>query len=95
MTNVDVRALAKLARLEVSDEELEKLQKEIPTIVAFVEIIQKASVSDVRAKGQLRNVMRTDADPHESGTYTERLLEEAPVRENDRIAVKQVISRKK
>ena len=42
---IDVRALAKLARLEVSDAELAKLEKEIPDILAFVETIKKADVS--------------------------------------------------
>lgn len=92
---VNVAALAKLARLEVSDEELAKLEKEIPSILAFVETIQKASVGAEHKGGGLHNVMRADENPHESGIHTEKLLSAAPVREGDRIAVKQVISRKK
>ena len=92
---VDVIALAKLARLEVSATGLAKLEKEIPSILAFVETIQKAN-ADTENKGEgLRNVMRADENPHESGVYTERLLKAAPTREGNRIAVKQVISRKK
>ena len=93
---VDIAALAKLARLEVSEAEMAKLEKEIPDILHFVDTIQAAS-----AKGSgeptkaLRNVMRADENPIESGTYTEKLLDAAPAREGDRIAVKQVISRKK
>jgi len=95
MTDVDVAALAKLARLEVSKEELATLEKEIPSILAFVETIQKAA-SESEHKGEgLRNVMRADENPHESGLYTEGLLSAAPARTGDRIAVKQVISRKK
>ena len=92
---VDVVALAKLARLEVSDEELAKLEKEIPSILAFVETIQKADVSRVKESHELRNVMRADENPHESGIHTEKLLDAAPAREGNRIAVKQVISSKK
>ncbi|OGG61962.1 hypothetical protein A3I47_02290 [Candidatus Kaiserbacteria bacterium RIFCSPLOWO2_02_FULL_59_19] len=103
---VDVAALAKLARLEVSDEELAKLEKEIPAILEFVETIQaasaEASASDKSTAGQagepmkaLRNIMRADENPHESGKYTEKLLKAAPARDGDRVAVKQVISRKK
>ena len=43
----------------------------------------------------LRNIMRADENPHESGKYTEKLLKAAPARDGDRVAVKQVISRKK
>lgn len=91
---IDVRALAKLARLEVSNEELAKLEKEIPAILAFVETIQKATVeAHPSASSGLHNVMRADENAHEGGTYTKTLLDAAPAREGNRIAVKQVISR--
>ncbi len=93
--SVDIQALAKLARLEVSDEELAKLGQELPGILSFVETIQKADVS-AETKGQgLHNVMREDVHPHEGGLYTEKLLAAAPAREKNRIVVKQVVSRKK
>ena len=92
---VDVATLAKLARLEVSTEELAKLEKEIPDILAFVETIQKAPTSTEAKAPTHRNVMRADEHPHESGAYTEALLKVAPASEGNRIVVKQVISRKK
>lgn len=92
---INIRALAELARVEVSDEELVKLEKEIPSILTFVETIQKVDVATASADTSLRNVMRADENPHESGTYTEALLSAAPSREGNRIAVKQVLSRKK
>jgi aspartyl-tRNA(Asn)/glutamyl-tRNA(Gln) amidotransferase subunit C len=92
---VDIKALAKLARLEVSEEELARLEKEIPAILKFVEQIQSADVSAVKTTQELRNVMRFDDNPIESGTFTQILLAAAPSRKGNRIAVKQVISRKK
>jgi aspartyl-tRNA(Asn)/glutamyl-tRNA(Gln) amidotransferase subunit C len=92
---VDVRALADLARLAVTESELAKLQAEIPGILGFVETIQKA-VADV-PKAQvppLHNVMRDDANPTPSGTYTEALLAAAPARQGNRIVVKQVLKKK-
>ena len=94
-SDIDVAALASLARLDVSGDELAKLKREIPAILAFVETIQKADISTVPEAGGLRNVLRSDETPHESGKYTEKLLSAAPARAGDRIAVKQVISRKK
>jgi aspartyl/glutamyl-tRNA(Asn/Gln) amidotransferase C subunit len=91
---VDIRALANLARVEISDAEVAKLEKEIPSILAFVETIQKADVSGASADTSLRNVTRADANPHETGKYTKVLLDAAPEREGDRIAVKQVVTRK-
>jgi len=92
---VDVGALAKLARLEVSEGELKKLETEIPAILHFVETIQKASTGAEATSPALHNVMRADENPHESGKYTKTLLDAAPAREGDRVAVKQVISRGK
>ena len=58
--SVDIAALAKLARLEVSDAELKKLEKEIPDILHFVEQIQAASVATggEPQTPPLHNVMR-------------------------------------
>src|SRR3990167_2135417 len=92
---MDIAALARLARLEVSDAELKKLETEIPDILAFVETIQKADVPTEAKTDGLRNVMRADENPHDSGKYTKTLLDAAPAREGNRVAVKQVISRKK
>lgn len=94
-TDVDVLALAKLARLAVSDEELAKLKAEIPAILAFVETIQKVPTDDVHDTDALRNVMRKDENPHETGLYTDRLMEAAPATRDNRIVVKQVITKKK
>ena len=91
--NVDVRALATLARLEVSDEELSKLESQIPDILSFVETIQKVSAEAPAAGPALTNVMREDANPHESGIYTEELLSAAPSRRGNYVAVKQVLSK--
>lgn len=92
---IDVVALAKLARLEVSPEELARLEKQIPNILHFVETIQMANTRKEENAPAHRNVMRSDENPHESGKYTEQLLKAAPARQGNRIAVKQVISRKK
>lgn len=92
---VDIRALASLARVDVTDAEVAKLETEIPGILGFVETIQNVDVSGVELDTSLRNVMRADTNPYDGGTYTETLLSAAPARVENRIAVKQVISRKK
>jgi aspartyl-tRNA(Asn)/glutamyl-tRNA(Gln) amidotransferase subunit C len=91
---VDVRALANLARMEVSDEEVAKLEKELPGILTFVEQIQKASAEAPAEAHEHRNVMREDENPHESGLYTKRLLDAAPAQDKDQVVVKQVLRQK-
>jgi aspartyl/glutamyl-tRNA(Asn/Gln) amidotransferase C subunit len=90
---IDVAALAKLAKLEVSAEELAKLEKEIPEILGFVETIQAVAADAVHESPEHRNVMREDANPHETGLHTRTLLDAAPAQKDDQIAVKQVISK--
>ena len=41
--------------------------------------------------GKLRNVMREDENPYEKGLYTEKLLEEAPEREENFVKVKKIL----
>lgn len=90
---IDVAALAKLARLEVSPEELQQLEKEIPDILAFVETIQSVA-GEVKSETPLvRNVMRSDENPHESGLYTKTLLEAAPAAEDGYLVVKKVLNK--
>ena len=89
----DIKNLVILARMEVSDEELKKLEKEIPDILEFVETIQRVSLKIAVPSPSLTNVMRADENPHESGLYTEALLKAAPTRVGNRIAVKQVLKR--
>lgn len=96
MTDVDIRALARLARIEVSDAEVSKLEKEIPSILGFVETIQKVEVATGgEGASTLQNVMRADENPHESGVHTEALLAAAPAVRDGKVVVKQVVSRKR
>lgn len=95
MTQIDVRTLAKLARLEVSDEEVAKLEKEIPAILRFVEQIQKVAADIKHEAPEHRNVMRDDTNAHESGLFTDDLLKASPAVRDNRVVVKQVISKKK
>ncbi|HWO07324.1 MAG TPA: Asp-tRNA(Asn)/Glu-tRNA(Gln) amidotransferase subunit GatC [Candidatus Paceibacterota bacterium] len=91
---VDVAALAKLARLDVSDDELARLEKELPAILDFVEQIQTVSADVPRSDPEHRNVMRDDGNPHESGLFTDDLLQAAPATKGSHVVVKQVLSKK-
>lgn len=91
---VNIRALAQLARLEISDAEIVSLEQELPGILTFVETIQKADVTTETKGTGLRNVLRVDENPHEGGLYTEKLLSAAPARDGNKIVVTQVVSRK-
>ncbi len=95
MNKEKVLDLAKLSRIKISDEEAESLSREFDAILNYVGEVKKISMSDKRSQTResfpLRNVMRTDSEGHESGIYTEALLEEAPAREGNYLKVKKIL----
>lgn len=87
-----VLQLANLARIGIRDEEAESLSREFDAILGYVGEIKKAGVShDISIDMPVKNVLRDDADPHESGVYTEAILSQAPEREGDYIKVKKIL----
>ena len=88
----EVKKLAELSRIEVEDRELDALARDIESIVAYVSEITEVASEGVEADaGILRNVMREDGEPHESGAYTETLLSAAPHREDKYVRVKKIL----
>lgn len=88
-----VKKLAALARVEVSEEELPKFAKEFESILAYVSQLEKLDLpKDLKSESVLKNVMRADENPTESGTWTKKLAEQFPKREGDYLVVRQIIS---
>lgn len=96
MKKEDIEHLAKLARIEVTDGEAEKLAGDITNVLAYVSQIEAAvgTVPSEKQVGPLFNVMREDGEPHEAGMYTEDLLSAAPERDGQYVKVKKIIEGK-
>ena len=94
VTTEEVKKLAALARISVSEEELPKFVKEFEAILAYVGQLDKLNidVKSAKTKPALRNVFREDGEPHEKGKWTEKLAEQFPAREGDALLVKQIIT---
>ena len=93
-TTEEVKKLAALARIGISDAELGKFTSEFDAILAYVGQLEALEIPRdvIGEKPALRNVMREDGAPHAAGAYTERLAEQFPAREGDALSVKQIIS---
>ena len=92
MRTPEIEALAELARIHLTPEEKITLGKEVESILAYVKQIQSVKASPV-ADGDffpLHNVMRDDKNPHQSGAFTENLLNSAPKRKENFIQVKKI-----
>jgi aspartyl-tRNA(Asn)/glutamyl-tRNA(Gln) amidotransferase subunit C len=95
MDKEEVLKLAKLARIDLSDTEATNLSREIESILDYVSQVKgatKATSNKLEANSfAVRNVMREDTDPHESGIHTESLLAEAPARDGNYLKVKKIL----
>lgn len=92
LTIDDINNLARLARIELSDEEKLKLQKDMESILGYVGQITSVQLdtSTGGADMSLINVMRDDVVTTETGEYTEAILANAPKREGDYFSVKAI-----
>lgn len=63
LTPDQVRRIAKLARLQLTDGEVEKFAKELTSILQYVDMLQEVDTKNVEATAQVtgqRNVLRED-----------------------------------
>lgn len=93
LTREDVLRLARLARLELSDDEVEQFTAEIGSILQYVEQLQTVDLEGVEPTYQvtgLTNVMREDV-VKDYGTTPEKLLKNAPATKDGHIKVKRII----
>ena len=93
MDKEKVLSLAKLARIEIGNEEAENLSHEFDAILNYVgEVKEVGNLGKFdKEEFSIHNVLREDTNPHEPGIYTEKLLSQAPAREGDYIKVKKIL----
>lgn len=92
MTTEEVKKLAELARIKLTDEEKKRFSEELSSILSYVSEVNDIVGNTVEKKeGALFNVMREDINPHESGLYTEALLSLAPKRKGQFFEVKKTL----
>lgn len=94
ITVTEIEKLANLARIKIDETEKEGLTKEIDSILVYIDQIKKATVNTDQAYsvGAVYNVFREDIPETISDEDRERILNEAPDREGDFVAVKKIIA---
>ena len=91
ITSKDIKNLASLARIEISEEEAERLTPEIDSILGYVGQIKNVVGNIKKEVPKLHNVMREDVSTNTSRQYTDDILNDAPDREGDYIKVKKIL----
>jgi aspartyl-tRNA(Asn)/glutamyl-tRNA(Gln) amidotransferase subunit C len=93
----DLENLAQLARLELKEEEKDKLQKDLESILGYVSELDQVNITDSNISAGhalVTNIVRPDTNPNETGADQEVLLAEAPARSGDFVKVKPVLNNK-
>lgn len=91
LSKEEVQHIAKLARLGLTEEEIGKFQKELSSILDYIEKLKEVDVRQVSPAShavKLENAMRQDAvKPNDGG---EKLLNLAPDKKDGFLKVKSV-----
>lgn len=87
-----VQRVAKLARLNLTQEEIQMLQKDMSAILDYFEVLKKAKALAEKTKSiPSKNVLRTDEAIEQPKNVRHDLLLLAPNRQEGYIKVKQIL----
>lgn len=93
MKREDIIALSDLARIELTEEEIDSFSREFDDILAYVASVKDltANVSTEPKIGVVANVLREDENPDPADLYSEDLLKGAPHRRGRYVEVKKIL----
>ena len=87
----EVKRIAKLARLELTDEEVIKMQKDMSAILDYFDLLKKApSGKKVIAMSDVAMALRKDEILSRDASVAEKLIAAAPDKKDDYIKVKNI-----
>lgn len=93
LTRKEVLHIAKLARLGLKSSEVRKFQRELSSILGYVEKLKELDISGVKPTSHavwVENVMRQDERKSEDIEVRRELVEMAPQKEKRYVKVKAV-----
>ena len=92
----EVKHIAKLARLGLSEKELEKYRKELSSILDYIEKLKEVDVSGTEPTShplKVENITRKDGGKTEARSANSKiLLEMAPDKKEGYVKVKQILN---
>jgi aspartyl-tRNA(Asn)/glutamyl-tRNA(Gln) amidotransferase subunit C len=96
MDSKEIKKLADLARIDMSEEEMKEVAKDFESILAYVGQVQEVSGEIVDSDKQpedyfMRNVMREDAVEDNSKERTDKILANTPDTQDRFIKVRKIM----
>lgn len=88
----EVQHIAKLARLELTEKEVEKMQKDLSSILDYFNLLEKAPklVKSENVQGDLRATRKDEVKPRDA-SMAEKIIAAAPGKKDDYIKVKTIL----
>ncbi len=87
----EVIHISKLARLELTEKEIEKMQKDLSSILDYFDVLKKVKTEKLEIKDIAKNnVLRSDKSLPENNNLAGDLIEAAPDKKDGYIKVKTV-----
>jgi len=89
----EVEHIAKLARLGLTEKEIEKFQKDLSSILDYVEKLKEADISDINPTShplKIENIMRRDEAESKDIETRKKIMELAPETREEFLKVKSV-----
>ena len=87
----EVEHIAKLARLELSGKETEKMQKDLSAILDYFILLKNVpEIGKNEAVKIVKNILRKDEAVEKNNSVAEKLIQAAPDKKDDYIKVKAI-----
>lgn len=87
----EVIHIAKLARLELTEQEIEKMQKDLSSILDYFNVLNKVKTKPAKMVSNKENVLRKDESLPENNNSAGDLINAAPDKKDGYIKVKQIL----
>ena len=94
LSKEEIKYIANLARLELTEEELEKYGGQLSAVLDYIDQLKEVDTAGVEPTAQvtgMKNIFREDKAEEWSEDEIEAALKDAPAREHRFIKVKRVI----
>lgn len=92
LSNEEIKHLGTLSRIDISDDEIPGLQNDFDTILGYIDRIREVNVENgAETRHPVVNVMREDEESYESGQFSDDILAEVPVTEDNFVKVQKIL----
>jgi len=94
LTKKEVEHISKLARLSLSNSEIERFQKELSSILDYIEKLKEVDIPNIEPTShpiKIRNVVREDEIAKREVLKNEKLLALAPETKDGYLKVKSIL----